>query len=213
MNKVKTETNGLWSLLLALSIFSLTLFGSAERVLAHGGEDHSDEKPKVATAAKGIVSRTVRLGDLEITMKHPVLEPDTAAAARLFITKYETNEAAGDIVPTVEIESSGGAVTPAAVEKTETAGSYNLKIPALTEGSYTMRATFKKGEASNTATFSGVEVVHSASPATAAGGSSWLGSALFYLAGLVVLGLFASLFYFAWRMAAEKQVRETPVEA
>ena len=209
-----TEISKLRSLVLALSVLSLALFGNAARVLAHGGEDHGDEQPKVASTGKGTVSRTLRLGDLELTLKHPVLEPDTATAARLFITKYETNEAAGDVAPAVEIESSGGAVTQVTVEKTETAGSYNLKIPALTEGSYTLRAILKKGETSSTATYSGIEVVHAeGSQTAAAGGASWLGSALFYLVGLIILGLFASLFYFAWRMAAEKQVREKTVEA
>ena len=199
------------------AVFALAFLGggAAVQVFAHGGEDHGEEKPAVATTVKGTVSRTMRLGDLEVTLKHPVLEPDTATSARLFITKFETNEAAGDAAPAMEIESANGSVTQVTVEKTDAAGSYNLKIPALPEGNYIVRANLKSGgAAANTATFSGVEVAHAAEGTTAAAsGASWLGTALFYSVGLIILGLFVGLFYFAWRMAGEKQVREKAVSA
>lgn len=197
------------ALLLALM---LGLSGTAVPVFAHGGEDHGDEKPKTATTVKGTVSRTSRLGDFEITLKHPVFEPDSATAARLFVTEFATNEAVSDVVPTMEIESSSGSVTQVAVEKTDIAGTYVLEVPALGEGSYTIRTNLKSDKGSNTATFSGVEVAHP-SAETAAVGTGWLGTALLFLVGAIVLGLFAGLFYFAWRMAGEKQVREETVSA
>lgn len=204
------------NLLTTFLLFTLLAFGNAAQVFAHGGEDHGDEKPKVATNAKGTVSRSTRLGDLEITLKTPVLEPDAATSAKLFITKFETNEAAGDAVPTMEVESSGGSITQVAVEKSDVDGSYSLKMPALPEGKYTIRTSLKSAKGSDTATFSNVEVAHSeATDAEATGGAtSWLGTILLFTACAIVLALFGSLFYFAWRMATgEKRIGEEAVSA
>jgi len=194
-----------------LAMFALLFSANMTQVFAHGGEDHGDEKPKTTTTAAGTVSRTVRLGDFEITLKHSALEPDTAASARLFVTKFATNEAVDEAVPTLEIESASGSVTQIAAEKTA-AGSYNLKIPALTEGNYNVRMNLKSGNETDTATFSGVEIAHH-STETAEGGASWLNTALLYLVGAVVLGLFGILFYFVWRMADGKQIGEETVSA
>ncbi len=203
------------NLLPAFLLFCLTVFGNAAQIFAHGGEDHGDEQPKAATTTKGIVSRSARLGDFEATLKTPVLEPDAAAAARLFITKFATNEAVGDAVPTMEIESPGGSVAQVAVEKTDAAGSYNLKIPALTEGNYTIRTNLKSAKGSDTATFTNVAVAHSeAAAAASSGATSWLGSVSLFSVGAIVAGLFGSLFYLARRMAAgEKQIGEEAVSA
>ena len=201
--------------LMILSLVSVTFFGNAAQAFAHGGEDHGDEKPQVATNTKGTITRSARIGESEITFKTPALEPDTATAARLFITNFETNEAVGDAVPTMEIESSGGAVTQVVVEKTDVAGSYNLKIPALSEGNYTVRTNLKTNKGSDTATFSNVAITHPAAETASSSLVSWLGTGLFFLVGAVVLGLFTGLFYLAWRMAGEKQVqvREETVSA
>lgn len=201
--------------IITLSVFLLLIFGNAAQIFAHGGEDHGDEKPKVATTEKGIVSRSTRLGDFEVTFKTPALEPDTGSAARLFITKFETNEAiTGDAaIPTMEIESSGGAVTQIAVDKTDQAGSYNLKIPALPEGNYTVRTSLKTAKGSDTATFSNVEVAHPAADAAKGGAAARFSTVLLFLFGAIVLGLFAGLFYLAWRMAGEKRIGEETVSA
>ncbi len=214
MKLVNIELSKPRNLIITLSLFLLLIFGNAAQIFAHGGEDHGDAKPKVSTTDKGIVSRSARLGDFEVTFKTPALEPDTATAARLFITKFETNEAFGDdTAPTMEIESPGGAMTQVGVEKTDAAGSYNLKIPALPEGIYTVRASLKTAKGSDTATFSNVEVAHPAADAANGGASSWIGTVLLFLFGAIVLGLFAGLFYFAWRMAGEKRIGEETVSA
>ena len=145
-----------------------------------------------------------------------MLEPDAATSAKLFITKFETNEAVADAVPTMEVESSGGSVTQVAVEKSDVAGIYNLKMPALAEGNYTIRTSLKSAKGSDTATFSNVEVAHSEATDAETTGSatSWLGTILLFLVGAIVLALFGSLFYFAWRMAAgEKRIGEEAVSA
>lgn len=200
--------------LTAFLLFTLIAFGNATQVFAHGGEDHGDAQPKVATT-KGTVSRSARLGEFEITLKTPVLEPDAATSAKLFITKFETNDAVGDAVPTMEIESSGGTITQVAVEKSDAAGSYNLKMPALPEGNYTIRTSLKSAKGSDTATFSNVAVAHSeTTDAATNGATSWVGTILLFTAGAIVLGLFGSLFYFAWRMATgEKRIGEEAVSA
>ncbi len=197
------------ALLLAITF---AVFGTAVPVSAHGGEDHGDEKPKTATTAKGTVLHTSRLGGFEVMLKHPVLEPDTATTARFFITKFETNEAAENANPAIEIEAANGAVTQAETEKTDSAGSFIVKIPALPEGVYTVRTKLTYDGETDTATFSGVEVAHS-SAETAAVGAGWLGTVLLFLAGAIVLGLFGVLFYFAWRMAGKNQIGEETVSA
>jgi len=194
-----------------LVVYSLLILGSNLQVFAHGGEDHGDSQPKTAVSDKGTVSHTSRIGELELMIKHPAIEPDTAILARLFITKYSTNEAADKVTAVIEIESSSGAITQVAVEKVDAAGSYNLKIPALPEGSYTMRAKITYGGETDTATFSGVTVAHPAEEA--ATGMTWLRSLLMVLVATVVLALFAGLAYFVWHFADEGEIRNETVSA
>jgi len=194
-----------------LLLCSVLLLGSNSQVFAHAGEDHGDSQPKTAVSDKGTVSHTSRLGELELMIKHTAVEPDTATLARLFITKYSTNEAADKVTAVIEFESPSGAITQVAVEKVDAAGSYNLKIPALPEGSYIMRAKITYGGETDTATFSGVTVSHPA--AEAATGMSWLRSTLMVLVSVVVLALFAGLGYFVWRFADEGENRNETVSA
>lgn len=177
----------------------------------HGGEDHGDSQPKTAPSEKGTISRTSRIGELELMIKHPFLEPDTATLAKLFLTKYATNEPSDKATAAIEIESSNGAVTQVTVEKTDVAGSYNLKIPALPEGSYTMRAKITYSGETDTATFSGLKVEHPA--AETATGMSWLRIILISITGSFVFALFAGLIYFVWRFADEGEIRNEPVTA
>lgn len=197
-----------------LAAFALAFWGSGgiSKVFAHGGEDHGDEKPKTATTATGTISRTARIGDFEIMIKHPPLEPDAGVAARLFVTKFATNEPFADANPAVEIESASGAVTEIPVAKTESPGAYALKIPALPEGAYTMRAKTTVGGKTDTATFSGVEVAHQEAAAQN-GGGSWLRTALTALLFLGALALFGALVYLAARAVKNKPLREETVSA
>lgn len=192
-------------------VYSLLILGSNFQIFAHGGEDHGDSKPKTAVSDKGTVSHTSRIGELELMIRHPAIEPDTATLARLFITKYSTNEAADKVTAVIEFESPSDAVTQIAVEKVDAAGSYNLKIPALSEGSYTMRAKISYGGETDTTTFSGVTVSHPAEEA--ATGMTWIRSILMVLVTVVVLALFAGLAYFVWRFADEGEIRNDAVSA
>lgn len=192
--------------------FALSFFGNATQVSAHGGEDHGDAKPKTATTTAGTVTRSARLGDFEITLKHSALEPDAAAAGRLFVTKFATNEPVGDANPALEIESASGTVSEIPVEKTDAAGSYTVKIPALPEGSYTLRTKTAGGKTA-TATFSGVEIAHQETAATETGSGSWTQTALMAMLLLVAIGLFGGLAYFARRVFRTKPLGEEAVSA
>ncbi|MDQ3749052.1 MAG: hypothetical protein M3367_08585 [Acidobacteriota bacterium] len=181
-------------------------------IFAHGGEDHGGEKPATtATTTAGTVSRTARLGDFEIMLKHSTLEPDAAVTGRLFITRFATNEPVGDADPAIEIESATGSVTEIPVEKTDTVGSYVARIPALPEGTYTVRAKATADGKTNTLTFSGVEIAHQ--EAAAEGSSSWTQTALMVILFLVALGLFGGLAYFALREFKNKPLGEETVSA
>lgn len=195
-------------------VFCLLAFlaGAAGRAFAHGGEDHGDEKPKTTANAKGLISHTARLGAYELMLKHPALEPNAATGARLFITEFATNNPATNIEAAVEIQSSDGAALSVALEKTEDAGTYNLKIPALSAGTYTIRAKLTYAGETDTAAFSGVDV-KSAPADTAAGGASFGRDALIYVVGAIVLGLFGVLFYFVWRMPDARGTEKETVSA
>ncbi len=196
-------------------LLSLTLgfWGNASSVSAHEGEVHGDEKPKAPTTTAGTISHTARLGDFEVLLKHPLLEPDTAAAARLFITKFATNEPFADANPAVEIESAnGGSVTEIAVEKIEAGGSYVLKIPAFPEGAYTIRVKANVGGKIDTTTFSGVEIAPHEAAATNSGGS-WLQTLLTGFLLIIGLALFGGLIYFAVKIIKNTPVNEETVSA
>lgn len=203
------------NLLSAFLLFCLTVFGNAAQIFAHGGEDHGDEKPKTATTTAGTVTRSARLGDFEIMLKHSPLEPDAVTAGRLFVTKFATNEPVGDANLAVEIEAANGIVTEIPIEKSGAAGSYTVKIPALPEGTYTLRAKAAAGGKINTATFSSVEIAHqeAATAASETGGSSWTQTSLIVLLLLIALALFGSLAYFARRVFNNKPLGEKTVSA
>ena len=195
-----------------LLLIAFCVLGSPSAAFGHGGEDHGESKPKTTADAKGTVSHTARLGDLEVMVKHAVLVPDAASAGRLFITNFQTNAPAEKVSPAVEAESANGSVTQLTVEKTDAAGSYNLKFPALPAGTYTLRAKITYAGETDTATFSGVQV-ETAHAATEGSAASWGGSALIALSALVILGLFGGLIYYSIRPVKGRQTREEAVSA
>lgn len=187
-----------------LAVTSPALLPTA--ILAHGGEDHGDQKPKSTANAKGIVSHSARIGAFEVMVKHPVLTPDTAASGRLFITRFETNEPVKGSEVIVEIESADGTITTAAVEGGEQPGTYTLKIPALPEGTYTIRTKLSYDGDTDTVTFAGVDVKPPASAAE--GETTWLTKAIIAVVFSLVMLLLAGLVYFVWRFAGAARVNE-----
>ena len=213
MKAINTVNIKLRSLAMTLLLsFVLGLFGNAAQVLAHGGEDHGEAKPKTETTDKGTVLHTTRVGDLEVMLKHERLTPDAGNAARLFVTRFATNEPSSDVAPAIEIEAANGAVTQATIEKTGTAGSFAVKIPPLATGTYLIRAKLTHGGETDTATFSGVEIAHQQVAATETG-SFWTQTALMAALFLVALALFGGLAYFAVRVFKNKPLGEETVSA
>ena len=196
--------------IILLFLTSFLFSGSAAQIFAHGGEDHGGQKPKATTNDKGTVTRTMRLGEYELTLKHPFLKPDTATAARLFITRFETNEASDKTIPAIEIESANGLTEKAAIEKTEIAGSYNVKIPALPQGVYTFITKLTYDGETDTATFSGVEV---ATAPIVEGEISWARTALIAFVFALILALFGGLIYIVRHYAEGEPLKEETVSA
>lgn len=189
-------------------------FGNAATVLAHGGEDHGDTKAKTETTDKGTVSHSARLGDLEVMIKHPTFVPDTPTSARLFVTKFETNEPFKDVSPSIEVEAANGTVTQTKIEKSETAGIFNVSFPALPNGTYTIRTKLTHGGETDTAVFSGVEVKPQTIGANEDGnGMSWARTILIGFIFSIVLALFGGLIYFVLRLSQDESINEETVSA
>lgn len=199
------------SLVVALCVV-LWFLTNASTVSAHGGEDHGEAKPKTTASDKGIVSHTTRLGDFELMLKHAQLLPDAAGSARLFITRFETNESVDKANPAIEIESASGSITAATIEKTDAAGSYNVKIPALPQGTYNIRARLTYDGETDTATFSGV-AVETPSAASLENESSEARIGLIACVFALVLALFGGLMYFVWRFANGEPMGKETVSA
>ena len=196
-------------LLPLLGITSMLLLPAAIR--AHGGEDHGDQKPKTTANAKGIVSHSARLGDLEVMLKHPVLEPDQAAAGRLFITNFATNEPFKNGEAKIEIESDTGGTFSAVLQASQQAGAYEVKLPALPEGSYMIRVSLTHSGETDTATLTGVDV--KTAPPAAGGEMSWFSKVLIGFVFSLVLVLLGGLVYFVWRFAAGSRLNDEALSA
>lgn len=189
------------------------LAGNDLQIFAHGGEDHGDEKPKTETTDKGTVSHSSQVGDLEVMLKHPVFAPDTATTGRFFVTKFETNQGFVEVTPAIEIESSGNSVTEVKIEKTDTAGVFNVSFPALPQGTYTIRTKLTHGGETDTATFSGVEVKNAPIISSESSQMSWVQTFLIIFVFSIVLGLFGLLIYFVLRFSEGKPIAEETVSA
>ena len=186
-----------------MAMLILSVFFTAP-IFAHGGEDHGDAKPAVTSNQKGMVARTARAGEFEILLKHSPLEPDSETAAKLFITRFATNEPFADAKPSIEITAKDGRTFEASEVKTDAPGSYSFKLPPLPGGTYTVLAKLNAAGKADTATFSSVSVEQvQAVPSTASG--SWVRTVLMVLTAAVVLGLFGGLMFYALRFARSEQ--------
>ncbi len=184
---------------------------SPTAILAHGGEDHGDAKPKTTANAKGVISHSTRLGDLELMVKHPAMEPDKPTTGLLFITKFETNEPFKLANAKVEVESASGAIFNATVAAGEQAGTYSVTFPAMPSGVYKMRTNVSHDGETDTAAFSGIEVKLVAP--VAEGETSWFTKLVIGVVFSLVIFLLFGLVYFVWRFAAGPGVNEEALSA
>ncbi len=201
-----------WKVICRLSFIGIIVLSTSPAVVfGHGDEDHGEQKTKTTSNEKGTVSHSTRLGDFELMIKHPVLEPDTATFARLFITKFDSNEPVGNVPAVIEIESANGIISTTTMAASDQPGMYNVSIPALPQGNYVLRTKLSYEGETDTATFSGVEVN---TPISSSGGeTSWFRSAaLALIFGFVVI-LLGGLVYFVWRFAGSESLNEEAVSA
>ena len=191
---------------IALLAACALLGGPAARVQAHGGEDHGDQKVTAAPAGGGLLARVARAGDYEITLKQPNLEPDKETAARLFVTRYNTNEPIAKANVVLLMQDADGARESAAKEGA-TPGLYELKLPPLRSGTVRLSARVGANNATETADFGPVLVA--APPVTApADGATWARTALLTLGWLTVFGLLAGFLWLMIRRARRGATEE-----
>jgi hypothetical protein len=74
----------------ALLITSVLLLGQSPMVLAHGGEDHGDQKP-VAPAAGQMNTKLAKAEGFEVLVKYPTPKPAEDTLLRVFVTDSKTN--------------------------------------------------------------------------------------------------------------------------
>lgn len=185
----------------ALLFVLLTLFGlPTKSVMAHGGEDHGEKKTEAAApAGGGMTARVVRVGDYEVTIKHPNVEPGQQSLARVFVTRFATNEPIGDakIMVMVDDAATGGPVEVAATP-TSTAGIYEAKLPPMAQGECKLSATVQIGGETLVAEYGAMQVM--IAPAEAGAGIAlWARTALIFLGVLIALGVLGITGIFALR--------------
>ena len=157
------------------------------KVWAHGGEDHGEKKPAEAVSAgANMVARVVRVGDYEVTIKHPNVEPDKESVGRVFVTRYATNEPVTDAKVVVIEQDSSGAPVEVVAAPTSTPGIYEVKLPPMRQGECSLSARIEVGGKSMVADFGAMMVA----PPQAAMTS---GVALWARTVLIVFGLFVLL--------------------
>lgn len=189
----------------------LALLMPGARVFAHGDEDHGDKKAPVVTSGTGMVTRVARAGDFEVTIKHAPVEPDMGVAARLFVTRYETNEPIDKARISVVL-GDGGSIPEVAATATRTPGIYEVMLPPLPKGQYKLAARLDVSGTGGTAQFAAVEVAPAPPPAVESG-SSWARAALLALALLLALGVAGAVVYRAVQSARRDRVKREPIAA
>jgi len=162
---------------------TLAVLASSASVMAHGGEDHSEAAPVVQVGA-GMQTRTARAGDMEVTMKNPVFEPDKETTARIFVTRFETNEPIAGA--RVFVLFGNGTTQEVAATAGATAGVYEVKLPPVPKGQHTLTARVGAGNASETVQFGQVDVT-TPPPAEVESSNSWARTGLIVLAALAAL--------------------------
>ena len=185
MKRIGQNRFAFFPILLAL-LAVLVIPGQA--VLAHGGEDHGDEKKVEAVPVGGnMVTRAVRVGDFEVTIKHPAVAPDQETSARIFVTRFATNEPVGNAKITVIVDDAAGG-TPVEVAATAgaTPGIYDVKLPPMMKGECKLSARIDVEGTSVVANYGAMHVA----PAPA---QAITGIALWARTGLIGLGIITLL--------------------
>jgi hypothetical protein len=170
----------------------LALIVTGVKVFAHGGEDHGDQKAPVVSKGTIMIVRVARVGDLEVVIKDPPVQPDKETAARVFITHFATNEPVSGAKVVVVLQGSKP-IEAGAVPST-TPGMYEVKLPPLPQGQYKLVARIEHNGENEMAEYGSLAVTPlpvSSSSALA----TWARTALLVLGGLTVLGILGAFIY------------------
>lgn len=167
---------------------------------AHGGDDHGDNKKAMTTDA-GMVARTVRVGDYEVMMKHPALEPLHEHSARLFITTYATNEPVKEAAANLTIANKGKEPIKVAARSSTRAGEYELTLPPLDSGDYGFSVVVKIKGVEQTASY-GTVAIEAPQPAAVVGNLADTGNALLWSLGVLLLTVGGVTSYRVWHRHA-----------
>ena len=173
--------------LLAPTLVALLVI-SSPAALAHGGEDHGEKKAEAVSAGANMTARVVRVGDYEVTIKHPNVEPDTESMARVFVTRFGTNEPVGDAKIVVIEQDASGVPVEVAATATSTPGIYEVKLPPMRQGECSLSARVEIGGKTMVADY-GAMMVSMPQATTSSGVALWARTVLIVFALLITLGL------------------------
>ena len=171
--------------------------------LAHGGEDHGAAQ-KTVTIGKNTIAHTVRAGDFEITLKHQPLEPDKAATALIFVTRFASNEAVNDANQTIEIIGENGKIANAVAAASQSKGSYTVALPALPAGIIDLKTRITAADKTETAVFADIAVKPLENSVAERTSSVWR-TIEFVAWAIVLLGLLGATVYFGLRLAKKDE--------
>lgn len=192
---------------------ALSFFGSAMQVLAHGDEDHGDSKPATVSTGGAAEVRSVRIKDFEITLKNAPLAPDTESSARLFVTKFATNEPVQNAKITLTVEREGDQTEDIAATATDTPGIFVVKLPPMPEGTARLRVRLESAGNIDNTSLGEIKIAPHA--ATSAAETSWAQTALYWLLAILALALIGAIGWFAvrrWQSAQNEREVEIKQE-
>ena len=174
------------------------------RVRAHGDEDHGEKKAPAITTSANMLVRVARAGDYEVTLKHPPIAPDQETAARVFVTRFESNEFVGGAKLFFTLRGSGKSFEAAAAPG-NTPGLYDLKLPPAPEGEYKLAARLEMCGTTQAIEYGALRVI--VPPPAASSDSSRTLPLLITLGILFSLGLIGALIYRGARQARRDRIK------
>jgi len=77
---------------IAKFLVSLSLLFSSTYIMAHGGEDHGDSKPKVNATPKNYFTTTALSDVYELLIKYEPIKPNEDTHFKLFVSDFESNK-------------------------------------------------------------------------------------------------------------------------
>lgn len=187
MNPIVRKNITVLSMLVVLA----ASLSSGATVFAHGTEDHGEKAPVVSKGTNMIV-RVARVGDLEVVIKDPPIEPDKETSARVFITHFATNEPV--LGAKVVVILQGDTPIEVAAVPSTTPGMYEVKLPPLPQGQYKLVARIAHDGENKMAEYGSLAVAPlpvSSSSALA----TWARTALLILGGLTIVGVGGAFIY------------------